>query len=215
MSKSFYNYIVKELIIGWFRNHKPSKGSRYYMVIEDASRRNAILNALRECSDEITINGIYEGADIQEESYKTHALKISPDVPKLIIGDDLSASEDYLTTLRNSIGQKGKYENYGVLYILSTNVLSSLATASSNLESTGYALHTAQIVSKINKDLADHISKDLEKIYLKLHLEIISNMISDGVSTLFDFEPIMKILEAGSIKGLFNDLEMFEDKTHL
>lgn len=213
MSKSFYNYIIKELIIGWFRNHKPSKGSRYYMVIEDASRRNAILNALRECSDEITINGIYEGADIQEESYMTHALKISPDVPKLIIGDDLSASEDYLTTLRNSIGQKGKYENYCVLYILSTNVLSSLATASSNLESTGYALHTSQIVSKINKDLADHISKDLEKIYLKLHLETISNMISDGISTLFDFEPIMKILEAGSIKGLFNDLEMFEDKT--
>lgn len=213
MSKSFYNYIVKELIIGWFKDHKPSKGSRYYLVIEDELRRKALLNALRECSEEITINGIYEGADIPEESYKTHALKISFDVPKLIIGDDLSASEDYLTTLRNSIGQIDKYENYGVLYILSTNVLSSLATASSNLESTGYALHTSQIVSKIYKDLGDHISKDLEKIYLKLHLETISNMISDGVSTLFDFEPIMNVLEAGSIMGLFNDLEMFEDKT--
>lgn len=213
MSRSFYNYIAKDLIIEWFKNNKPSNGSRYYMVIEDDHRRSAILKALQEYSEEITVNGIYEGADLHEESYNTYALKISSDTPKLIIGDDRSASEDYLTTLRNSVGQKGKYESYGVLYILSTNVLSSLATASSNLESSGCALNTDQIVSRIDQDLRVRITKDLEKIYLRNHLDTISSLISDGLSTLFDFEPIMKVLGAGSIKGLFSDLEMFEDKT--
>lgn len=213
MSKSFYKYIAKDLIIEWFNNNRPSNGSRYYMVIEDTSRRNAILEALHEYSEELTVNGIYEGADIPEEGYDTYALKIAQDSPKLIIGDDQSASEDYLTTLRNSIGKNGKYENYGVLYILSTNVLSSLATASSNLESPGYALHPSQIVNKINKDIKTCVSKDLERVYLEYYLETISTLISDGVSTLFDFEPIMQVLGAGSIKGLFNKLEMFEDKT--
>lgn len=212
MSKSFYKYIAKDLIIEWFKNNRPSNGSRYYMVIEDKLRRNAILEALQEYSEELTVNGIYEGADIPEEGYDTYALKIAQDSPKLIIGDDQSASEDYLTTLRNSIGKNGKYENYGVLYILSTNVLSSLATASSNLESSGYALHPSQVVNKINKDIKTCVSKDLERVYLEYYLETISTLISDGVSTLFDFEPIMQVLGAGSIKGLFNKLEMFEDK---
>lgn len=212
MSKSFYKYIAKDLIIEWFKNNKPFNGSRYYIVIEDASRRNAILKALREYSDELTVNGIYEGADIPEEAYYTYALKISHDSPKLILGDDKSASEDYLTTLRNSIGKKGIFENYGVLYILSTNVLSSLATASSNLESPGCALHPSQVVNKIINDVNTCVTKEHERIYLKYYLETISTLISDGVSTLFDYEPIMQVLGTGSIKGLFNELEMFEDK---
>lgn len=213
MSKSFYKYIAKDLIIEWFKNNRPSNGSRYYMVIEDTSRRNAILEALQEYSDKLTVNGIYEGADIPEEEYDTYALKIAQDSPKLIIGNDNSASEDYLTTLRNSIGKNGKYKNYGVLYILSTNVLSSLATASSNLENPGYALHPSHVVNKINKDIKTCVSKDLERLYLEYYLETISALISDGVSTFFDFEPIMQVLGAGSIKGLFNKLEMFEDKS--
>lgn len=213
MSKSFYNYIAKNLIIDWFKKNKPANGSRYYMVIEDDVRRKTLLESLRYYSEEIVVNGIYEGSDIQEESYHTHAIKIDAASPKLILGDDSTASEDYLTTLRNSVGQKGRYENYGVLYILKTNVLSSLATASSSLESAGYALHPSQIALKIGQDVQSRITRDLERIYLKHYLESISILIEDGVSSLFDFNPVMKVLDAGTINGLFHDLDMFEDST--
>lgn len=66
MSKSFYKYIAKDLIIEWFKNNRPSNGSRYYMVIEDKLRRNAILEALQEYSEELTVNGIYEGLTSQK-----------------------------------------------------------------------------------------------------------------------------------------------------
>ena len=212
MSKSFYNYIVNDLLIGWFQNNHPANGSRYCIVVENEDRRKGLVEAIRTKSEPILINGIYEGADIMEEAYSTYALNISYNLPKLIIGDDITASEDYLTTLRNSVGVPGKYENYGILYILSRSVLSSLVTASLNLEGKGGPLHPSQIVDRIKQDVKIKIAKDYEQIYLNKHLETVSELISDGTANLFDFESMMTVLGSESIKGHFNELEMFEDK---
>lgn len=211
MSKSFYNYIVNDLLLGWLKESKPANGSRYCMVVENDDHRQGIMNALKEKSLPITINGIYEGADIEEEGYQTYALQISSELPQLIIGDDCTANEDYLTTLRNSVGQHGQYENYGILYILSKSILSSLITASMNLEGQGGPLHPNYIVDRIKKDAEIKIFKDVERIYLAKHLDKVSVLISDGTATLFDFESTMAVLGAQSTKGLFNELDMFED----
>ena len=212
MSKSFYNYIVNELLVSWFNENKPAKGSRFCMVVENDKHRKGIIDALKEKSDPITINGIYEGSDIEEEEYSTYAFKIASGLPKLIIGDDCSANEDYLTTLRNSVGQQGKYENYGIIYILSKSILSSLITASMNLEGQGGPLYPRYIVERIKKDFDIKLFKDVEKIYLTKHLESVSELISDGTANMFDFESTMTVLGAESMKGLFNSLEMFEDR---
>lgn len=213
MSKSFYNYIVNDLFLSWFNDNKPAKGSRFCMVVENEKHRKGILDALKEKSEPITINGIYEGSDVEEEGYRTYAFKIATDLPKLIIGDDCSANEDYLTTLRNSVGQQGKYENFGILYILSKSILSSLITASMNLEGLGGPLHPKYIVERIKKDFDIKLFKDVEKIYLKKHLESVSELISDGTANMFDFESTMTVLGAESMSGLFNSLEMFEDRS--
>ncbi len=212
MSKSFYNYIVNDLLLSWLKVNNPANGSRYCMVVENDNHRKGIIDALKCKSVPITINGIYEGADIKEEDYQTYALKVAEELPQLIIGDDSTANEDYLTTLRNSVGQLGKYKNFGVLFILSKSILSSLITASMNLEGQGGPLNPKYIVSRIRKDLDEKLFKDIEKIYLTKHLESVSEMIYDGTATLFDFEPMMKVLGAESIKGQFNELDMFEDK---
>ena len=182
-------------------------------MVESSDHRNKFIEALKSISTPIEINGIFEGAEIVEDHYSTHALCITDGAPQLIIGDDCSANEDYLTTLRNSVGQLGKYENYGVLYVLSKTVLSSLFTASLNLEGLGGPLHPNQIVDQIKADVGEIITKDLERIYLSKHLDCVSELIGDGTANLFDFESMMTVLSAGTIKGLFNDLEMFEDES--
>ena len=183
------------------------------MIIENDNHRKGLLDALKTKSTPIIVKGIFEGAEIEEESYNTYALTIDDNSPKLILGDESTAKEDYLTTLRNSVGQPGPYENYGVLYILSKSVLSSLVTASMNIEGQGGPLCPSQIVERIKADVDEKISKKFEQIYLYKHLESVSELISDGTANLFDFESMMTVLGAESVKGMFGNLEMFEDKT--
>ena len=61
MSQSFYKYIVKELIIGYFKKNPLKKGSRYYLIIENEEYRNRLMEAIEEESENITISGIYQG----------------------------------------------------------------------------------------------------------------------------------------------------------
>ena len=77
------------------------------MIIENDNHRKGLLDALKTKSTPIIVKGIFEGAEIEEESYNTYALTIDDNSPKLILGDESTAKEDYLTTLRNSVGQPG------------------------------------------------------------------------------------------------------------
>ena len=50
MSKSFYKYLVDELITDYFTTHKPgSFGLKYfYVLFENAEHRNGLYNAIAE-----------------------------------------------------------------------------------------------------------------------------------------------------------------------
>lgn len=166
MLQSFYKYIANELLIGYFRKNPLRKGSRYFMIIENEEHRNNLMDALDEVCDSITISGIYQGnsAIVHEEEYNAHVIKPTPDSPSLIIAYDKTSTEDYLTTIRNSVGiEGGKYEDYGIIYILSNSVLSSIITACQDLQSLGGPLHTQYIRSDIQEKAESVIYKDLEK----------------------------------------------------
>ena len=95
------------------------------MIIENEGHRNNLMEALSEVCEAITISGIYQGnnSEVQEEAYDTHVIKPLVDSYSIIIGYDKTSTEDYLTTIRNSVGVSGsKYEDYGVIYILSDSV---------------------------------------------------------------------------------------------
>ena len=215
MSQSFYNYIAKELLLGYFKKNPLQKGSRYFMIIENEGHRNLLINALNEVSEPIIISGIYQGnnSDVQEEEYNTYVIKPSPDSPSIIIGYDKTSTEDYLTTIRNSVGVTGsKYENYGVIYILSDSILSSIITACQDLQALGGPLHSNYVIHDIQEKAEEKISKDLERVYLNKHLIKISEYISDGTCSLFDFKHALNVLENGTIKGHYNELDFFGDK---
>lgn len=215
MSQSFYNYIAKELIVGYFKKNPLQKGSRYFMIIENETHRNKLMEALDEVCEPITISGIYQGnnSDILEEAYSTHVIKPSVDSSSIIIGYDKTSTEDYLTTLRNSVGVSGsKYEDYGVIYILSDSILSSIITACQDLQALGRPLHSSYIIRDIQEKAVDKISKDLERIYLTNHLNKISEYIADGTCNLFDFEHALNVLTDCTLKEHYNELDFFNDR---
>lgn len=215
MLQSFYNYIVNELLIGYFKKHPLQKGSRYFMIVENEKHRNMLIQALNNACDKITISGIYQGNDssVIEESYDTHVIKPSANSSSIIIGYDKTSTEDYLTTIRNSVGVNGgKYEDYGVIYILSDSILSSIITACQDLQAIGGPLHSSYIIRDIHEKAEDVISKDLERKYLDKHLNKISEYIADGTCNLFDFGHALSVLADQTLKGHYNDLDFFNDK---
>ena len=215
MLKSFYNYIVNDLLIGYFKKYPLQKGSRYFMIVENEKHRNMLMQALNDVCDKITISGIYQGNDssVVEESYDTHVIKPSIDSSSIIIGYDKNSTEDYLTTIRNSVGVTGgKYENFGVIYVLSDSVLSSIITACQDLQAVGGPLHSSYIIRDIHEKAEDVISKDLERKYLDKHLNKISEYIADGTCNLFDFGHALSVLADQTLKGYYNDLNFFNDK---
>ena len=215
MLKSFYNYIVNDLLIGYFKKYPLQKGSRYFMIVENEKHRNMLMQALNDVCDKITISGIYQGNDssVVEESYDTHVIKPSIDSSSIIIGYDKNSTEDYLTTIRNSVGVTGgKYENFGVIYVLSDSVLSSIITACQDLQAVGGPLHSSYIIRDIHEKAEDVISKDLERKYLDKYLNKISEYIADGTCNLFDFGHALSVLADQTLKGHYNDLDFFNDK---
>ena len=215
MLQSFYNYIVNDLLIGYFKKYPLQKGCRYFMIVENEKHRNMLIQALNDACDKITISGIYQGNDssVVEEPYDTHVIKPSIDSPSIIIGYDKTSTEDYLTTIRNSVGVAGsKYENFGVVYVLSDSILSSIITACQDLQAVGSPLHSSYIIRDIHEKAEDVISKDLERKYLDKHLNKISEYIADGTCNLFDFGCALSVLADQTLKGHYNDLDYFNDK---
>ena len=214
MLQSFYKYIVEDLIIGYFREYPLKRGDRYYIIIENDEYREGLLAAIKELSTPITITNIYEGSNtpVDEEPYYTCYLKATQEQPGIIIGYDKTATEDYLTTMRNQVGCLGKkYEDFGILYILSDRGLSSIITASLNLQGENAPLHSNVIIENITQKAEGKITKDFELMYLRKYLDQIAASINDGTCDLFDFQPALSILQKGDLKGHFGDINFFSD----
>lgn len=206
--------MVSELLQGYFKKNPPAAGNRYYLIIEQEQYRNAFCKAIEEQSEEIIISDIYgvHSEVVTEEPYITRAIRLTGDLPDIIVGYDTTATEDYLTTLRNTVGVPGsKYENYCLMYVLADSVLSSIITACQDLQAPGAPLSTGYIIESIKKKAKDYLIKDCERVYLEEHLEKLSSYIDDGTCTLFDFEHALSILEERHLKGYFNKLEFFND----
>lgn len=219
MLESFYNYLVKELILGFFKERPVERGSRYFLIIENEEHREGLMRSILAYSKAITISDIYGGDEtrVKEESYDTYVLEPANDSPGLIVGYDKTSTEDYLTTIRNSVGiAGGKYENYGVLFILSdstSSILSSINTTVKDLQASNGPLSSQYIIRNIEQQAEKEIVREFELLYLKRHLSRLSDYISDGTCSLFDFEHAMVVLSDKTLKGHFNELDFFPDKS--
>lgn len=219
MFELFYKYVVNELILGYFRKNPIVRGSRFFIIIENAKHRDGLMAAIKESAENITLSDLFQGnnQNVKEETYDTLLLKPNPESTGIIVGYDKTATEDYLTTIRNNVGVVGnKYEDYGVLFFLSdssSSILSSINTTVRDLQDEGYPLHAKYIIDDITAKAKDLITKDFELYYLIKHLEKIHAYIEDGTCTLFDFQYALSALNDKTLKGHYNSLDFFNDKS--
>ena len=228
MFEQFYKYIVKTLMIGFFKRVSNKQGDRYYVIIDDknadGSRPLEMFNkALAEVSEEIVLSGVFPASQngVHEETYTTRMIKLPEPFSPIIIGfgsGEYSATEDYLVTMRNSIGEPGsKYEKYSSLFVLSekphdaSNPLSSICTTCTDLKSPGKPLSVDYVVNDIRGRADSAFERDHERLYFKVYLEEVSKRIEDGSSTLYDLMPALSALQEGSVTARFNELGYFPD----
>ena len=203
--------------MGYFDAHIIEPGSRYFIIIDNEQYRKGLLETMKNSiySNEIEISNIFSSKNtfVEEETYSTFTLKSQGNSIPLIIGDSSNATDDYLTTLRNSVGSMdSQYRDYGVLYILSNNRLESLTTTCEDLQAVGMPLNTDYIKNNIVLKIDHIIGNGYEKEYLKEHLNRLSEKIGDGGYSLFDFKEILSVLQKGSLSNSFSSLGYFEDK---
>ena len=217
MSKSFYDYIVEDLILGYFKQYPLIEGSRYFLLVENPVYRDGLMKALENSGAPIVISNIYQGPNIPQDAYNTFVLKAQNNECGLIIAYDRTCTEDYMTTIRNTVGVEGSpYEKYGILYILSdttSSILSSINTAVKDLQAPGAPLSAGYIMKKIKENAQNEILQNYQIAYIDKYLERISSLIGDGTCSLFDFQNALNILAKGSLKGDFNNIDCFNDQS--
>ena len=218
MQKSFYNFLIDNVLSDFFKEHPAKKGDHYSIIIENDDNRSRFINAIKVSSHTkpLTVENIYIGekpADVLDryETVEFDADDNGASVPFIIA--DIDSGREYLPTIRNAVNVNRPYSSYATLFILSDySVVETLATAAVNLEDEGQPLNASEISRYISDWVKNQSSlSPNEYKYLNAYLNRLSIQIAEDNSDLFDFENVMDVLGRDTIKNLFNKLSFFND----
>lgn len=214
MYELFYNFLIEDLLVRFFKKITVEPGDKFYIVIEDTALRQDFYKALHSSvfteEKKICFPG-YEKYGIGASEYNTVAFNsTSNDTPILVSGCD-DAKDGFQTMIRNNIGVMGNpISEMAVLFILpGTNAIETLLSAGSNLQERPYPLCLDSITEAINNKISCKINK-IEKEYLTNHVKKLR--FQDDYTSLFDFAPVLSILQQPTLQGSFAKLDAFEDK---
>lgn len=213
MYELFYNFLIEELLVRYFKKINVESGDKFYIVIEDAALRHdfylALHNSSFTCSHKICFPG-YEKYGIGLSEYDTVAFTCASNgIPIVVSGCD-DAGDGFQTMIRNNIGVKGSpICNMAALFILpGTNAIETLLSAGRNLQEKPYPLCLDSITKAIDVKIACKINT-IEKEYLRNHVNRLR--LQDDYTSLFDFAPVLSILQKSCLKNSFTQLDAFED----
>lgn len=213
MYELFYNFLIEELLVRYFKKINIEPGDKFYIVIEDAALRQDFYKALHNsaftCSQKISFPG-YEKYGIGASEYDTVSFTCSSNGTPLIVSGCDDAGDGFQTMIRNYIGVDGNpISEMAALFILpGTNAIETLMSAGRNLQEKPYPLCLESITQAINEKIADKINI-IEKEYLRNHVNRLR--FQDDYTSLFDFAPVLSILQRTNLKGNFAQLDAFED----
>lgn len=211
MSQPFYKYLVDDLLANYFKQYPASKGSKYFIILENLEACEELKEAFsnsKNCSKLSIDTSVFENPseDLPMSSYLTYLFSPSEDGAKLILGDTVTATDDYLTTLRNAVEPANIYEEYGTLFILSKVRTESLTTASIDLMSPHMPLHIDEIMKSIFTRIEDASLLTYEKLILKDYI----NRIKEEFIGLFEFEEVLSVLKDKSLENYYTKLGYFK-----
>ena len=206
-SSQLYKY-VSNLIIGYFRSQKIQPGDRFNLYLENRENIESLYESLRSNQQTTTEFFSYthpEGG----EAYSSFSILIED--TKVVVASSISASEDYLTMLRNKVAdQKDVFEGTAIL-ILFSGKLDSLLGGSGSLSKEGMPLHYARFKDHIEQDIeASNVLKKHEKQILNAVLDRKTKSVVEDNNSIFDYEQVVNSLEKGIIDSKdFRSLGLF------
>lgn len=213
MYELFYNFLIEELLVRYFKKINVESGDKFYIVIEDAALRQDFYKALRNtaftCDFKIYFPG-YEKYGIGSSEYDTVAFTCTNNgIPIIVSGCD-DAGDGFQTMIRNNIGiMDSPISEMAALFILpGTSAIETLLSAGRNLQERPYPLCIDSITKAIGDKIANKINT-IEKEYLRNHVNRLR--FQDDYTSLFDFAPVLSILQKSSLKDSFAQLDAFED----
>lgn len=213
MYELFYNFLIEELLVRYFKKINVEPGDKFYIVIEDAALRQNFYKAL--CKSAFTTNKSisfpgYEKYGIGTSLYDTVAFTCASNTTPIIVSGCDDAGDGFQTMIRNNIGVQGNpISNMAALFILpGTNAIETLLSAGRNLQEKPYPLCLASITKAINDKIASKINK-IEKKYLSNYVNRLR--FQGDYTSLFDFAPVLSILQKESLNNSFAQLNAFED----
>ena len=213
MYELFYNFLIEELLVRHLNKNRIEPGDKFYIVIEDAEQRKDFYNAL--CQSQFT-NSLkicfpgYEKYGVGASEYDTVAFSCTHNGTSVIVSGCDNADDGFQTMIRNYIGISGSpIGEMAALFILpGTNAIETLLSAGRNMQEKPYPLCPEAITKAINDKINSRINK-IEKEYLRFYVEHLQ--FRDNYTSIFDFAPVLSVLQKPNLKDSFAELNAFED----
>ena len=213
MYELFYNFLIEELLVRYFNKTIVEPGDKFYIVIEDTALRQDFYKALFDSAFtknlKISFSG-YEKYGMGASEYDTVAFTCGINGTAVLVSGCDDANDGFQTMIRNSIGVIGNpISDMAALFILpGTSAIETLLSAGRNLQESPYPLCLDSITRAIYNKINCKINS-VEKEYLRNHIDHLR--LQDDYTSLFDFAPVLSVLQKTNLKNSFVQLEAFED----
>lgn len=206
MSNLFYSYLSNK-IITFFRNNSLRPGDKFYVQFETEDQ---VEQLYKDLQDNLIARPFKYIDKARGEEYSTYELKFN-DVQLLVASTYNGLHPDFLATLRNYVGVEEGYKNKAIFFI-HCSTLDSLLGGAGSFHKEGMPFNVKSIESDINQKLNESDFAHVDKAILDMYLKNKKSELIGGVSSIFEYEDILSILETSYIPlkdykkfGLFPD----------
>ncbi|WP_283676946.1 DNA phosphorothioation-dependent restriction protein DptH [Clostridium perfringens] len=207
MLDQFYSYL-SDRIIEFFRDNPLSSGEKYNIQFETEEQVRELYNALKEN----TLSQIYKYKDkngnVKYESYELRLLNGK----ELIVAATIdNIQPDFLTRLRNMVGQEPGYENKGILFIHNTT-LDSIIGGTESFSKEGMPFHVGYIQNNIREIILKNNLNNVDRIIVEKDLERKKSSLFQDNNYIFEYRDVLDIINKGYIdKCKYKNFGLFYD----
>ncbi|MGQ3380773.1 DNA phosphorothioation-dependent restriction protein DptH [Priestia endophytica] len=206
MLSTFYEYLAEQ-IINYFSQYNIKSGEKYSIQFENDTHVNLLIDTLNKLAKQ---KGIYEEFNWDEVSFKTSSINLNG--VKLIISSNLDqVTTDFLTTLRNKVGTEDPLFEETAILLVHNSTLDSITGGTESLQKKGKVLSQANlkkdIINEINNSQLDITNKSL----LNFAVSKIEEDPTNISTSVFEYEPIIRVLYNGIDDKTYRDFGLFKD----
>ena len=204
MLSQFYNYLAEQ-ILKYFSTRQIGNGDRFQVQFEKNDQVKGLYYALQRVG-----NGKEITYTIHHNPYHTYFLDFGV---KLIVAATVdNVQPDYLTTLRNRIGNEAQFENSAILFIHNSS-LDSIIAGSESLQQESMPLSPQKILGSLNEAITESRLSRMDKQVLYFALgDKGEELTGEEYSILLEYSDIINCINKDEIaKCDYRNFKLFYD----